>query len=68
MGIINKILFSKTSSRPLSGYSHIYKKLFDSIVEDNDDDSNVLPAGLYEPGAIALYEAGDTAGAEVMLK
>lgn len=65
MGIVNKILFSKTSSRPLSGYSYLYKQLFDSLV---DDDSNMLPAGLYEPGAIALWQEGDTATASAMLK
>jgi hypothetical protein len=64
MGIINKILFSKTSSRPLSGYSYLYKQLFDSLV---DDDSNMLPAGLYEPGAIALWQEGNVAEAEAMM-
>jgi hypothetical protein len=32
MGIVNKILFSKTSGKSLSGYSYLYEKLYEALI------------------------------------
>ena len=39
-----------------------------TVLDTVGGSSGIMPAGLYEPGAIALYQAGDVEAASVMLK
>ena len=67
MGIINKILFSKTSGGSLSGYSSLYKKLYEAIIDNPEPEVLALAPGLYQTGAIALYEEQGAEAIEGMM-
>ena len=67
MGIINKILFSKTSGGSLSGYSSLYKKLYEAIIDNPKPEVFALAPGLYQTGAIALYEEQGAEAIEGMM-
>lgn len=61
MGIINKILFSKTSGGSLSGYSSLYKKLHEALIDNPGPTPDEEPEERLEGDGAEFYTLAPTA-------